>query len=74
VTDMLLWKVILNQSGASVKQINQFPVTGWVNSLKFTDSGSKIIIGVGKDHRLGRWEVIEGAVNCSIIVDLPINN
>jgi len=66
------WKVILNQSGASVKQISQIPVEGWINSLMFTDSGSKIIIGVGKDHRLGRWEVIDQAVNSTVIIDLPI--
>ncbi|XP_056590941.1 U3 small nucleolar RNA-interacting protein 2 [Triplophysa dalaica] len=46
------------------------PVTGFVNSLKFSSSGKFLVAGVGQEHRLGRWWRIKEAKNGLYIIPL----
>ena len=46
------------------------PITGFVNGLAFSASGELLVVGVGKEHRLGRWETIAGARNGVVFVPL----
>ncbi|KAA0707540.1 U3 small nucleolar RNA-interacting protein 2 RRP9 -like protein [Triplophysa tibetana] len=46
------------------------PVTGFVNSLKFSSSGNFLVAGVGQEHRLGRWWRIKEAKNGLYIIPL----
>uniref|UniRef100_A0A672LKT3 U3 small nucleolar RNA-interacting protein 2 n=1 Tax=Sinocyclocheilus grahami TaxID=75366 RepID=A0A672LKT3_SINGR len=46
------------------------PTTGFVNSLKFSNSGKFLVAGVGQEHRLGRWWRIKEARNGIYIIPL----
>ncbi|KAM4612649.1 U3 small nucleolar RNA-interacting protein 2 isoform 2-T2 [Polymixia lowei] len=46
------------------------PVTGFVNSLKFSNSGKFLVAGVGQEHRLGRWWRLKEAKNGLYIIPL----
>ena len=41
--------------------------------MKWTEKGDRIICGIGTEHRLGRWEHIQGAKNGIAIIKLPLN-
>jgi len=32
------------------------PLPGWINGLAITPSASLLVVGVGQEQRLGRWE------------------
>lgn len=63
-----LWK--LGDNYRTISQILQIPVPGFINSLMFTSDGSKLIAGVGQEHRLGRWWKHKNAKNCVMIIPL----
>ena len=46
---------------------------GFINSLAFTNSGRLLAIGVGQEHRLGRWERLTAARNAVHVVPLPLD-
>lgn len=46
------------------------PIAGFVNGLAFSASGELLVVGVGKEHRLGRWETISAARNGVVFVPL----
>ena len=46
------------------------PCPGWVNCLDFSASGRFLVVGVGKEHRLGRWFVDKNVKNSIVIVPL----
>jgi ribosomal RNA-processing protein 9 len=46
------------------------PVVGFVNSICFTPDGSHVIVGVGQEHRLGRWWRIKEARNSILVIPL----
>ena len=53
-----LWKVI---KYVKLQLIRSVPVTGFVNFILFTPDATKMILGISKENKLGRFEVIE---NC----------
>ncbi|KAJ8956219.1 hypothetical protein NQ314_006752 [Rhamnusium bicolor] len=61
-----LWK--LENSCKSISLLLKIPVEGFVNSLNFTSDGSRLIVAVSKEHRLGRWATIKSAKNCIMII------
>lgn len=63
-----LWK--LGDNCKSITQILQIPVNGFINSLHFTNDGSKLIAGVAQEHRLGRWFKTKSAKNCVMVISL----
>ncbi|PJF17290.1 hypothetical protein PSACC_02919 [Paramicrosporidium saccamoebae] len=64
-----LWRVD-TESYRSLELIREIPVTGTVNGVVLNEDGSKMALAVGKDHRLGRWNVNKSAKNRIVLVDL----
>ncbi|CAG2120198.1 unnamed protein product, partial [Medioppia subpectinata] len=65
-----LWKC--SQDFRKLEPIVNIPVVGFVNSLEFTPNGKCLVVGVGKEHRLGRWFTIKEAKNNVLIIPLII--
>lgn len=63
-----VWKLGDNYRELTV--IFEVAVKGFVNSLAFTNDGTKLIAAVGQEHRLGRWWRIKEAKNSIIIIPL----
>ncbi|XP_039972304.1 U3 small nucleolar RNA-interacting protein 2 isoform X2 [Xiphias gladius] len=63
-----LWKCGLNYRG--LKPLFSVPVSGFVNSLKFSSSGQFLVAGVGQEHRLGRWWRLKDAKNGIYVIPL----
>lgn len=54
----------------SIECVFEIPVTGFVNSLQFSPTGDRLFIGIGQEHRLGRWWRIKEAKNSVIVAQL----
>jgi ribosomal RNA-processing protein 9 len=67
-----LWK--LEDRYRKISHLFDVPVTGFVNALMFTSDGKKLIAGIGKDHRLGRWSAVKSAVNSICIIPLQVKD
>ncbi|KAI5607086.1 U3 small nucleolar RNA-interacting protein 2 isoform X1 [Silurus asotus] len=63
-----LWKCLPGFRG--LEPIFSVPVNGFVNSLKFSNTGKFLVAGVGQEHRLGRWWRIKEAKNGLYIIPL----
>ncbi|KAL4655971.1 U3 small nucleolar RNA-interacting protein 2 [Arapaima gigas] len=63
-----LWRC--GEGFRSLLPLFSIPVTGFVNSLKFSNSGNFLVAGVGQEHRLGRWWRIKEAKNGLYIIPL----
>jgi len=63
-----LWKC--EKSFRSLMPVHSIPVSGFVNSLKFSPSGSFLVAGLGQEHRLGRWWRFKEAKNQLVIIPL----
>ncbi|KAL1265991.1 hypothetical protein QQF64_004018 [Cirrhinus molitorella] len=63
-----LWKC--GQGFRSLELLFSVPMAGFVNSLKFSNSGKFLVAGVGQEHRLGRWWRIKEARNGLYIIPL----
>merc|ERR1712129_558841 len=50
----------------------RIPKGGFVNAMRWTEKGDKLVIGMGREHRLGRWETVSGARNGIVVLKLPI--
>uniref|UniRef100_A0A0A9WM40 U3 small nucleolar RNA-interacting protein 2 n=1 Tax=Lygus hesperus TaxID=30085 RepID=A0A0A9WM40_LYGHE len=61
-----LWKCDNNYRGATV--LGTVPVTGFANAMVFTHDQKRLVIGVGQEHRLGRWSRIKSAKNSVLVV------
>ncbi|XP_046403670.1 U3 small nucleolar RNA-interacting protein 2 [Ischnura elegans] len=63
-----LWKC-----GAGFKSLTKVfdvPITGFVNALHFSRDGKFLVVGVGQEHRLGRWTRIKEAKNGVYLIPL----
>ncbi|XP_053699328.1 U3 small nucleolar RNA-interacting protein 2 [Sabethes cyaneus] len=65
-----LWKLV--GPGKKIEPLMEVPVEGFVNALKFTADGKRLIICVGQEHRLGRWWSIKQAKNRTIVLPLKV--
>lgn len=63
-----VWK--LGDNYREITLLFEVPVRGFVNSLLFTNDGTKLIASVGQEHRLGRWWRIKEAKNSIVIIPL----
>ncbi|KAL6112018.1 rrp9 [Pungitius sinensis] len=63
-----VWKCGQNYRG--LEPLFSIPVSGFVNSLKFSSSGQFLVAGVGQEHRLGRWWRLKEAKNGVYIIPL----
>jgi ribosomal RNA-processing protein 9 len=48
------------------------PIVGFLNAITFARSGQFTLVGVGQEHRLGRWQRIPEARNGVHLVKLPL--
>lgn len=63
-----VWK--LGENYRDLILLFEVPVRGFVNSLAFTNDGSKLIAAIGQEHRLGRWWRIKEAKNSVMVIPL----
>ncbi|XP_008103296.2 U3 small nucleolar RNA-interacting protein 2 isoform X1 [Anolis carolinensis] len=63
-----LWKC--GEGFRKLEPLFEIPLVGFVNSLKFSNSGNFLVAGIGQEHRLGRWWRIKEAKNSICIVPL----
>lgn len=63
-----VWK--LGDNYRNLVLLFEVPVRGFVNSLSFTNDGTKLIAAVGQEHRLGRWWRIKEAKNSIVVIPL----
>eukprot|EP01122_Echinamoeba_exundans_P000736 TRINITY_DN1066_c0_g1_i2.p2 TRINITY_DN1066_c0_g1~~TRINITY_DN1066_c0_g1_i2.p2 ORF type:complete len:452 (+),score=49.54 TRINITY_DN1066_c0_g1_i2:209-1564(+) len=68
--EIKLWKI--DAGWRSAREILKIPMAGFINSLQFSRSASYLIVGVGQEHRFGRWSRIKQAKNSVCIIPLPI--
>ncbi|KAK3800751.1 hypothetical protein RRG08_003155 [Elysia crispata] len=54
----------------NLKQVFKVPVTGFINSLKFSSNGDFLVAAVGQEHRMGRWWRLKEALNGWCIIPL----
>lgn len=67
-----LWK--LDNNFKTLTLLFEIPVEGFVNSMSFTSDGSKLIVAVSKEHRMGRWTTVPVAKNCIMVLPLEKNS
>lgn len=48
----------------------KIPVEGFINNLEISADGSKLIVAVGQEHKLGRWSVNKKAKNSVLVIKL----
>eukprot|EP00056_Hartaetosiga_gracilis_P018158 m.9860 g.9860 ORF g.9860 m.9860 type:complete len:584 (+) comp6438_c0_seq4:102-1853(+) len=53
-----------------ITQLCSIAEQGWINSLSFSADGTALVAAVGKEHRLGRWDVRKEGKNCGKIYSL----
>ncbi|XP_063147996.1 U3 small nucleolar RNA-interacting protein 2 isoform X2 [Candoia aspera] len=63
-----LWKC--GEEFRKLEFLFEIPLIGFVNSLKFANSGNFLVAGIGQEHRLGRWWRIKEAKNSICIIPL----
>ncbi|XP_062324596.1 U3 small nucleolar RNA-interacting protein 2 isoform X1 [Osmerus eperlanus] len=71
-SEVQLWKC--SQGYRGLQRLFTVPVTGFVNSLKFSSTGQFLVAGVGQEHRLGRWWRMKEAKNGLYIIPLKRQN
>lgn len=64
-----LWNLVKMGSKYELKQIAAFECPGFINDLRFTSDGSKILAACGQEHRLGRWWRLGETKNCMRIFE-----
>ena len=62
-----VWGLV--QSKRSLELLQSVPVRGFVNSILMTYNGEKLVVGVGREHRLGRWFCDKSAKNVILVFD-----
>jgi len=58
-----LWKWEQNR----ILHIRDIPFDGWINDLRFSSSGKYLVVGVGKDQKLGRWLPLNVPLGIAVI-------
>jgi ribosomal RNA-processing protein 9 len=54
----------------SLKLVKQIELKGFINDLKFTENGRKLVCAVGQEHKSGRWWKISDSKNSIVILTL----
>lgn len=61
----------------SGRQVSQNPIAGVINDITVFERGDRgkdgvcIIAAVSKEHRFGRWKVVDGARNGGVVFEIP---
>ncbi|XP_075222521.1 U3 small nuclear riboprotein factor 55K [Lycorma delicatula] len=67
-----LWKNEDNFRNVSL--LFTVPVKGYVNAMAFSSDENYLVLGVGQEHKLGRWETIKEAKNSVVVIELKKKN
>lgn len=63
-SQLLIWKLV-KEGGKYELQLHQtISCPGFINDLRFTSDGSKVLAACGQEHRFGRWWKLKGTKNC----------
>lgn len=54
----------------SLLPLFSIPIKGFINSLVFTNDGSKLIVAISNEHRFGRWHNVTGVKNSLRVIKL----
>lgn len=65
-----IWKLIKSGSKYSLDLDKELECPGFVNDLKFSSDGSKLIAACGQEHRFGRWWMLKDAKNFMRVFEL----
>jgi ribosomal RNA-processing protein 9 len=63
-----LWKC--SNENATLEEVGQVALKGYVNALAFASSGRFLAAGVGQEHRLGRWKRLPDSKNGLALIPL----
>lgn len=69
---MRLWQC--GESFKSLTLLFEVNIVGFINAMAFTPDGKNLIVGVGQEHKSGRWWRIPEAKNRLVIIPLLQNN
>ena len=71
-----LWSLEKSEVNGLPKLVSQqtIPVRGFVNGIGFSGEGDWMVVGVGREHRMGRWEVDKEAKNGVLFFKLDITD
>ncbi|OTA78853.1 hypothetical protein M434DRAFT_402184 [Hypoxylon sp. CO27-5] len=67
-------------NGVNRTKASPYLVKGIVNDIALFERGDRgkdglcVVVGVGKDHRLGRWKKIKGGKNGAVVFEVPRTN
>lgn len=62
-SEIRVWIVKKSSGKFSMKLAKTFTSSGFVNDLRFTSDGKKLLAAIGQEHRLGRWWTLKNAKN-----------
>lgn len=63
-----LWKITKDK----FEEIHKISLNGFVNSLQFINEGNCLVVGLGQEHRLGRWWRIKDCKNSIVIIPFKL--
>lgn len=69
-SEIKIWKLHRSQGKYELKIDRTLECHGFINDLRFTSDGKKLIAACGQEHKFGRWWKLKAAKNCLRIFDL----
>lgn len=65
-----LWSLERCDGKLQLRLIQTIDCPGFINDLRFTNDGSRLLAACGQEHKFGRWWTLKSAKNCMRIFDL----
>lgn len=69
-SEMRLWRLEKSSGQYIMKLCTSFKCPGFINDIRFTPDGTKIIVACGQEHKFGRWWKIKNSKNCMKIFEV----
>uniref|UniRef100_A0A7E4VBC5 WD_REPEATS_REGION domain-containing protein n=1 Tax=Panagrellus redivivus TaxID=6233 RepID=A0A7E4VBC5_PANRE len=63
-----LWQI--SNDYKAIKQIEAYPIKGFVNALRFIDNGRRLVVAIGQEHKNGRWWKVPEAKNSIVVLSV----
>jgi len=64
-----LWRVTKTATVNSMKAVSRIAVPeGFINALEWSLDGTRLVAGLARSHKRGRWFVVAGAKNCVLAI------
>lgn len=70
-SEIRLWNLIKSSGKFDLKLVQTLDCPGFVNDLRFTRDGKRLVAACGREHRFGRWWVLKSARNSMLVFDVP---